>query len=856
MRALRRALLTRLLVCVSVAATLGMVPVPFVLAGTTGRAVAATAPVWAFPSPGTVAASPTTTISIRGMPPDQVGRVTIAGDTTGAHSGSWSADSDGRGASFRPDVPFAAGERVTVRSALDVVGASNGAYTFSVASPSTVARASNRDDDFAPVRPSASVAPTAFVTRPDLRPPPVSVRFATAPAAPGVIAVTPNGAGQSGPLLLDSAGHVVWYHPLADPNLISTDAKIVPYNGQPVLAWWQGQFLFGYGAGEYELVDQHYEPVATVRAGNGFQADLHDMQITPQNTAIVIAYSPVAKDLTSFGGPANGTVLDNVVQEIDIPTGNVLFEWHSLDHVGLDKSIVPPSPDPSFAWDYFHMNAVAVDNDGNLLISGRHTSNVYKVNRTSGALMWTLGNGGDFTPSFPASDWFECQHDVRRRPDGTLSVFDNGGAGSCKTVRPYSRGLVLSVDEVHKSASFVREVRAHPDVDAATQGAFRALPDGHDFVGWGAVGEMSEFDAAGNEILDMTFTGAQSYRAVRGLWDGQPATTPDVVVARDDGVTHAFASWNGATDVASWVLRTGPDAAHLRTVASAPRLDFETVLRGVSLDPVAVIEAHDAGGALLASRTVVVPVVAHNGGYWIAAADGSVHPFGSAAGHGDATLPTGQHAVGVARAAGGGYWVATSTGSVAAVGAPALGSLAGIPVAAPVVGITATPDGAGYWMVGADGGVFAFGDARFFGSMASTPIAAPITGIASAPDGGGYLLVGSDGGVFAFGTARFIGSMSGRPKDAQIVGLATTGDDGGYWLAGADGGVFAFGDARFFGSRVGAPLDGPIVAMAAPEDGAGYWLLGSDGGVFAYGDALFEGSASGIGAPEVALAHT
>ncbi len=825
---------------------------------TTAGSIAAAAPVFAFPSPGSEEANPATSISLRGVSPADVGIVTVTGDASGAHRGTWTADSDARGSTFRPDEPFAPGERVTVRTRLGVVGGASGTYAFAVARPSTVER-STTDPTERPRR--AAIAPTAagpFRTRPDLQPPALTVRVSSGTPAPGVIALTPNLAVQAGPLLVDNAGHVVWYHPLANPNFISTDAKIVHYNGQDDLAWWQGAFLFGHGNGEYELVDQHYNPVATIRAGNGLQADLHDMQITPQNTAIVLAYAPVAADLTAFGGPSNGTVLDNVIQEVDIPTGNVLFEWHSLDHIGLDKSLVPPSPDPAFAWDYLHMNAIAVDNDGNLLVSGRHSSNVYKVNRTTGALMWTLGRGGDFAPSFPVSGWFQCQHDVRRRPDGTISVFDNGGTGTCAPQpRAYSRGLVLSVDEVHMTASFVRELRTHPDVVAATQGAFRALPGGHDFIGWGQVGELSEYDSGGTEILDMTFEGsAQSYRAIKAPWDGRPTTSPDVVIRRDNSLTTAFASWNGATDVAAWEMRTGPDTSHLATVAVVPRTDFETTLQAVSLQPVAVVQALDAHGAVLGSRTLAVPLVAHNSGYWTAGGDGSVRAFGDAPVLGNASVAAGASAVGIVAAAGGGYWVASSDGGVSAVGAPSFGSLAGVPLAAPVVGIAATPDGGGYWLVGSDGGVFAFGDARFFGSMAFRALAAPITGLAAAPDGNGYALVAADGGVFSFGSAHFEGSMSGHALAGPVVGITETADDGGYWLVATDGGVFAFGDARFFGSRAGAPLSAPVVAINSSGDAGGYWLLGLDGGVFAYGDAEFRGSASAGGVAQIGIAHT
>ena len=174
------------------------------------------------------------------------------------------------------------------------------------------------------------------------------------------------------------------------------------------------------------------------------------------------------------------------------------------------------------------------------------------------------------------------------------------------------------------------------------------------------------------------------------------------------------------------------------------------------------------------------------------------------------------------------------------------GSTAGMHLNQPVVGMAATPDGGGYWLVAADGGVFSFGDARFFGSAAGMHLNQPIVGMAATPDGGGYWLVAADGGVFSFGDAAFFGSAAGMHLNQPVVGLAATPDGGGYWLAAADGGVFSFGDARFFGSTAGMHLNQPVVGMAATPDGGGYWLVAKDGGIFFFGDAAFFGSAAGI----------
>ena len=193
-----------------------------------------------------------------------------------------------------------------------------------------------------------------------------------------------------------------------------------------------------------------------------------------------------------------------------------------------------------------------------------------------------------------------------------------------------------------------------------------------------------------------------------------------------------------------------------------------------------------------------------------------------------------------------GYWLVAADGGVFAFGdAGFFGSMGGHALVQPVVGLAGTPDGRGYWLVAADGGVFAFGDAGFFGSMGGHALVQPVVGLAGTPDGRGYWLVAADGGVFAFGDAGFFGSMGGHALVQPVVGLAGTPDGRGYWLVAADGGVFAFGDAGFFGSMGGHALVQPVVGLAGTPDGRGYWLGAADGGVFAFGDAGFFGSMGG-----------
>jgi CHAP domain-containing protein len=164
------------------------------------------------------------------------------------------------------------------------------------------------------------------------------------------------------------------------------------------------------------------------------------------------------------------------------------------------------------------------------------------------------------------------------------------------------------------------------------------------------------------------------------------------------------------------------------------------------------------------------------------------------------------------------------------------------PVNAPILTGAATPDGDGYWLVSADGGVFASGDATYEGSLGNLPLQGPIIAMAATPDGHGYWLGALDGGVFALGDAPYLGSMGGTRLNQPIVGMASTPDGRGYWLVASDGGIFSFGDAVFHGSTGGIRLNQPIVGMAVTPDGGGYWLVASDGGIFSFGDAGYYGS--------------
>jgi hypothetical protein len=450
----------------------------------------------------------------------------------------------------------------------------------------------------------------AFRSRPDLAPPPVEVTTPARGAAPGYLFVAPkNGPeegypAQDGPMILDDEGRPVWFSPVAREAEDAMDFKAQSYRGEPVLTWWEGRHA-GFGQGEYVICDASYREVKRFRAGNGYEGDHHEFLITPQDTALVLIYHEVPMDLSAFGGPTDGLVLDGIAQEIEIETGEVLFEWHSLDHVGLGESYYEPKPDQEEAYDYFHINSVDVDSDQNLLISARRTSTVYKIDRKSGEVVWRLGGKkSDFRMEDEAV--FAYQHDARRQPDGTITLFDNYGKQD-ETGR--SRGIVLKVDEEAMKATLVREYLGGGDPIADTQGNVQTLPGGNVFVGWGSEPFLSEFDGEGKLLFDAKFEPwGESYRAFRLPWSGRPDDAPAVAAeaGAEDKVT-LYASWNGATDVASWLVLAGPAPDQLEALHTVPRRGFETVIQTRTAEDYVGVQAADGSGRDLGPAMAIRP---------------------------------------------------------------------------------------------------------------------------------------------------------------------------------------------------------------------------------------------------------
>jgi len=574
-----------------------------VSAATTTRSVsAATTTVTVFPTPGARVASPQTQIAFRGVPIGQVGKVVVTGSRSGVHVGRFESDSDQDGGSFLPAKPFVPGEAVTVHTSLRILGTPTpGTFHFMVATPSGSIPAT-------PLPPAGRVPGDVltFQSRPDLTP--ASVEITKEDPAPGPdgddIFLTPQqGPTQNGAMILNKEGTMLWFQPVPQGDM-AANLQVQSYEGQQVLTWWQGYSGAGVGAGEDEIENSSYRQIAVVHAANGLSADLHEFRLTPQGAALITAYYPVYWNATANHMSSRQIVLDSVVQEIDVKTGLLLFQWDSLDHVPLTDTYESPVKSADAPYDYFHINSVQLQQDGNLLISARNTWAAYEVDHQTGQVVWTLG-GKSSNYKLAAGAQFAFQHDVRLHTDTdpTVTLFDDG-AGPPK-IHDQSRALTVRLNSETRTATLVSQDVHMPALAASFEGNVQELPGGDDFVGWGQQPYFTEFNSQGQIVFDARFVGNNSsYRAYRFPWIGTPTTLPSVSASTSGSATNVYASWNGATEVASWRVLAGATADALQAVMTAPKQGFESQVT-IPAQPYVQVQALDSAGRTLATSGVV-----------------------------------------------------------------------------------------------------------------------------------------------------------------------------------------------------------------------------------------------------------
>ncbi len=538
------------------------------------------------PLPGAQLVSAETTIAVRpgqSLVPGTVNTAlfSVVGAKSGEHRGSAVLADDGKTVIFKPEQPFLAGEEVTVAlhqglrtiSGQSVTPAS---FHFTIAAHpaapiSTLLPGEENAPPSAPAKPVLSAAPRFVTVPPDF--PTYTVTTPANGTANGYIfeAAFPFFTFSPGYLLiLDNSGQPVYYKNVND---LMTDFKVQP-NG--LLTYYQG--------GQFYVMDSTYSIVNTYAAGNGYTADLHELQLLPNGHALLMAYDFETMDLSKVvpGGLPNATVLGLIIQELDTAK-NVVFQWRSWDHfliTDTQESLTTANVD------YVHGNAIAVDWDGNLLLSSRHLSEVTKIcwqagnNCNPGDIIWRLGGyNNQFAFVNDPEAPFQFQHDIRRLPNGNITLFDN------RTGLPgvHSRAVEYRLDETAKTATLVWEYRDTPDVYALAMGNVQRLSNGstpansNSFIGWGTGATVTEVKPDGSKAFEPTFGTPQvTYRAFRFPWQGHPTNPPALVLQKTPSSITLTYSWNGATDIASYRVYSGAQPSPTTLIATQPKSGFET----------------------------------------------------------------------------------------------------------------------------------------------------------------------------------------------------------------------------------------------------------------------------------------
>ncbi|KAL3431200.1 ASST-domain-containing protein [Aspergillus tetrazonus] len=478
-----------------------------------------------------------------------------------------------------------------------------------------------------------------FKSRTDLAPPRLNI---TIPAAPdvekGYLFVAPfsgfpdtageqHGPRQAAPYIFRDDGELIWsgygYYSIWTANF-----QKARWKGKDVLFSFEGDHNpgYGHGHGHITILDQHYETIRELRAGNHKLSDKHEFHIINEETALIQVYQPVPADLTPWGAsPEQQWIVDAIIQELDIETGELLFEWSSLEHVSPDEAILPINSgqagsgyNSSDAWDYFHINSVDKDSEGNYLISARDACSVHKINGTTGEIIWRLGGvKSDF--ELGENVQFCFQHHARfvSKEGGkeVISLYDNAahgtenGRGHEVHTHPFSQGKIIEIDTATWKATIVQAFQPPDGLLSKSQGSTQLLPNGNVLVNWGSEGALTEFRADGTPIfhtyMDSSFLGlgVENYRGFRYNWTGLPNEAPAIVSLENDEGTTVYVSWNGDTETKIWrFFHLVDEYGSRHFLGEVERKGFETSLfvkdHGLGL---VTAEAIDAKGRVLTS---------------------------------------------------------------------------------------------------------------------------------------------------------------------------------------------------------------------------------------------------------------
>ncbi|KAJ5615189.1 hypothetical protein N7537_000303 [Penicillium hordei] len=475
---------------------------------------------------------------------------------------------------------------------------------------------------------TSSLSKGHYHSRPDLIPPQLNI---TIPAAnhngSEYVFIAPysfgGGLERPGPYIYRKDGDLVWAGTGYYAGFVA-NFHVTTYQGKSVLQAFQGSIdgAHGEGFGQHVLLDQSYQHVVTSTAANHRVSSIHEFNVIGGETALIEVFYTTPANLSAYGGNSSQQWLGNgIFQENDIATGELIFEWNALEHVDPSESLVAlGSTDANSglssaqAWDYFHINSIDKNEEGDYLLSSRHTSTIFKINGTDGSIIWRLG--GKYPSFLQTGNWtFGFQHHARWHPQlsqpGTevISFFDNSGDGTI-TYNNVSRALVVQLNHTDSTATVLRKAAAPYDLQAQSQGNTQLLSDDRIFVNWGSEGAFTEFDAD-NEVLYHAFiqTGSVSYRGFLSNWTGTPKESPALVALKTaSNLVELYVSWNGDTETSAWRFFY-VDGKEKTQVGQVKRDSFETAFTWKSTFALSssarfVAEAVGANGESLAQTNL------------------------------------------------------------------------------------------------------------------------------------------------------------------------------------------------------------------------------------------------------------
>ncbi|KAM0275759.1 hypothetical protein ACHAQH_007445 [Verticillium albo-atrum] len=384
----------------------------------------------------------------------------------------------------------------------------------------------------------------------------------------GYLFMSPRGRSVEtpGPMILDQQGNLVWMNTEWGQAM---DVKVQSYQGEDYITFWHGTDNGTFGMGYYLMLDSSYEVFKKIVPVGDFSGDLHEFRITDHGTALMTIYEKKHGDLSAYG-ISDGWIIDSLFQEIDIATGELLFQWRASDHYAIAASQAPIGKfgrKELMAFDFFHINSIDQDATGNYLISSRYMCAVAYIDARNGQVLWQLGGAANnFTDlSDGAATSFSWQHHASWVDDSTISVFDNGAYNTLRTEN-HSSGLMIGLDVANMTAELKQSYVSPQKFSVGSQGSVQKLSSsGNVLVGWGHTPAFTEYSAAGRALCDVHIGAVhlawlgwcKNYRTFKYPWVGKPKTRPTAAVRPKEGALYV--SWNGATNVDRWLLQSSAE---------------------------------------------------------------------------------------------------------------------------------------------------------------------------------------------------------------------------------------------------------------------------------------------------------